>query len=265
MTDCTGRPAELFLEAYLQGSLPEAEAEAFEEHYFNCSLCLAQVEALQAVAAKLASQPREFAKKPLGWPIRAGIWGAIAAMLAIGFVGLRMKRQPTQSLGKGPATTLPQSVSAVPTTTVASASVTRLADMTLPVFQAPHLRGENSDPHFETGMKAYGARNYLMAINDLLLVPAQDRDALAAQFYIGVCQMREGNLEAATTSLRSVSEAGNSLQQEAAFYYLAQVAFARDDATTARHYLARTISLHGDYEKRAHNQLANALATSSTN
>jgi hypothetical protein len=52
-----------------------------------------------------------------------------------------------------------------------------------------------------------------------------------------------------------VGDAGDSPQQEAAFYYLAQIALADNDATAARHYLSQTISLHGDFEKRAHAEL----------
>jgi len=68
--------------------------------------------------------------------------------------------------------------------------------------------------------------------------------------------MKDSNLPAATKTLRSVADAGDSPQQEAALYYLAQVALAGNDATTARHFLARTISLHGDFEGRARAQLS---------
>jgi len=44
---------------------------------------------------------------------------------------------------------------------------------------------------------------------------------------------------------------GDSPQQEAALYYLAQIALVHNDPTTARHYLARTIALRGDFERRA--------------
>jgi hypothetical protein len=87
MNHCKGSPSEQFLESYVRGTLPEAEAEGFEEHYFDCPACLAQVEALQAVALKLASQSRMPAKKPIPWPRRARLWGAIAATLAVGFIG----------------------------------------------------------------------------------------------------------------------------------------------------------------------------------
>jgi hypothetical protein len=97
MTHCTGTPAEQLLESYLQGTLSEAEARGFEEHYFDCPVCLAQAEALQSVAMKLKGLPMPPEKKPIPWPRRAGLWGAIAATLVVGFIGIRAGRMALRS------------------------------------------------------------------------------------------------------------------------------------------------------------------------
>jgi hypothetical protein len=145
---------------------------------------------------------------------------------------------------------------------LASTTISRLADLTLPAFQPPNLRGQVGDPHFDAGMKAYARQDCPSAVMDLSQVPTQDNDSLAAQFYTGVCQMHEGDLAAASSSLRRVESAGDSPQQEAALYYLAQIALARNDATAARHYLASTIALRGDFLTRARAQLAGIPAES---
>ena len=64
MTNCSGKQADDFLESYLAGTLPEAESQRFEEHYFDCPDCLAQVEALQAVAQQLRNRPVSVASSP---------------------------------------------------------------------------------------------------------------------------------------------------------------------------------------------------------
>ena len=51
-------------------------------------------------------------------------------------------------------------------------------------------------------------------------------DALSAQFYSGVCQMKLNQLDAAAATLGQVAGKGDSPQQEAALYYLAQIASA---------------------------------------
>jgi hypothetical protein len=260
MTDCSGTLTGRYLEQYIQGVLSESEALRFEEHYFDCPSCLAQVEALQAVTLKLGGQPRKTPKMPIPWPVRTSALAALAAMLIIGFLGFRVLYRPAgPAVAKGPTAQVHESSqSSQPApASPASSSISRLADLALPAFQPPNLRGKSGNPHFGAGMKAYTSQNCPSAVESLMRVPTQDDDSLAAQFYTGVCQMHEGDLAAATSSLRYVESSGDSPQQEAALYYLAQIALARNDATTARRYLASTIALRGDFLTRAHAELAN--------
>ena len=67
--------------------------------------------------------------------------------------------------------------------------------------------------------------------------------------------MHAGKLATAESTLRHVAAAGDSPQQEAAWYYLAQIALARSDAETARRDLGRVVALHGDFEQAANTQL----------
>jgi hypothetical protein len=259
MTQCTEALIDEYLERYIQGTLPEREAQKFEEHFFDCPECLAQVEALQAVTLKLGSQPRKTAKTPIPWPIRAGALAAMAAMLILGIWGLRDMHRPTApTVANNSAAPIPlprQSPQSAPAS-AASSALLRLADLTLPTFQMPNLRGQSGDPHFIAGMKAYTRQDCLSAVQALSQVPVQDEDSLAGQFYIGVCQIHLDNLNSAAATLKRVANAGDSPQQEAAFYYLAQIALERNDATNGRLYLTRTISLHGDFERRARTEIS---------
>lgn len=63
-------------------------------------------------------------------------------------------------------------------------------------------------------------------------------------------------MSSATGTLHAVAGAGDSPQQEAALYYLAQLALAREDGPAARKYLKQTIALRGDFEKRARAELS---------
>jgi anti-sigma factor RsiW len=258
MTNCAGTPAEQLVESYLLGTLPEDEALKFEEHYFECPVCLVQVEALQAVTGRLRSEPRRQARTLISWPIRFAALGAMAAALVLGFFALRAGHQGQQPMvAKAPTVQTPQAgpTAEAKASTPTAAAVSQLADLALPVFRAANLRGENGSPQFAAGMTAYAKQDCPGAVKALAKVPAADEDARAARFYSGVCEMHDGDLKLASRSLRGVGDAGDSPQQEAAFYYLAQIALADNDATAARHYLSQTISLHGDFEKRAHAEL----------
>jgi hypothetical protein len=261
MTNCTRKPAEEYVESYLQGTLAEVEAQNFEEHYFDCPICLAQVEALQTVTHALRNEPRIPLKAPIPWPIRIGAFGAIAALLFLGFLEFRTRHQvPQVSVASGPVAPNPSAQPTQPTvpakpTSPAPSALSSLADMTLPAFQAPNLRGQSGNPQFESGMKAYSSHECPLAIKTLAMVPATDEDSLAARFYSGVCQMHDGDLAPASKTLLGVADAGDSPQQEAALYYLAQIALARNDPSSARQFLTRTISLRGDFERRARSEL----------
>jgi hypothetical protein len=109
-------------------------------------------------------------------------------------------------------------------------------------------------------MKAYSQGDCPGAERSLSQVGPPDADSLAATFYAGLCLMHEQKLSAAHDKLLQVAGAGDSPEQEAALYYLAQVALARNDAAAARPFLERTVSLHGDFERRARAELANLPA-----
>jgi anti-sigma factor RsiW len=275
MNHCTGAPAEQWLERYIQGTLPDAESQQFEEHYFDCPVCLAQVEAMQAVRARLAELPaselpskQPLAKKRapiLAWPTAAAAVAALAASLLIVVLGERLLLPrilpPNVTIQTGPQSpTNPHpGANSQTSTTIPSTSVVQLADLTLPPFRAATLRGANEDSDFAAGMKDYSAGDCRAALTALSRASASGASALASKFYSGVCQMHLGDLPAAAATFQRVASAGDSPQQEAAFYYQAQIALARNDATSARQNLDRTLALHGDFEQRARRQSA-ALA-----
>jgi len=270
MTSCMGKPTDLYLERYLQGSLPEFEAQEFEEHYFACPVCHGQVQALGMVAAKLASQPATMPETatpvrvlswPLRLPMRVAALGAIAAMLVIGVLGFRVyeaRRHSSTPVSTAVAPALPPTqVWPVPAASVPAASTeaASLAGLSPPPFTAMRLRGPVTASAFTDGMAAYTRHDCRDALKSLSQVSNQDEDALAAEFYAGICEMKLGDMAAASAQLLQVANAGDSPQQEASLYYLAQVSLAGKNTEQARRYLVRTIALHGEFERRARVEL----------
>ncbi len=271
MNPCDGAPAELLLERYIQGTLPDAEAQQFEEHYFDCPVCVAQVEALQAVRTRLAGLPineqptaqtaTKKRAKLFAWPTPMAAMVALAASLFIVFLSYRFmlpnflpSTVTIQTGPQSPATSHPATTPS--SSTQPSTSVAQLADLTLPPFRAATLRGESEDADFAAGMTAYSTGDCRAALTALSRVPESASSALAAQFYSGECQMHLGDLRSAATTLQRVAAAGDSPQQEASYYYLAQIALTRNDAPAARQALDDTVALRGDFEQRARRQSA---------
>jgi hypothetical protein len=129
MTECIGGPVEEFAERYLNGSLPEAEAESFENHYFACDTCHETLLVMKDIQASLAAAPRAESGhetghesdsvqplrivsrrdvKPLqlGTPKKFVAWGSIAAaiLVAVVLTTVALNRHPaTETAGNTPS------------------------------------------------------------------------------------------------------------------------------------------------------------------
>jgi tetratricopeptide (TPR) repeat protein len=244
----------------VEGTLSKSEEERFEEHYFDCPVCLEYLEAVEAVASQLEQNPVKVEPVPArqltaGWRW-AWVFAGATVVIAIGFVsfiGMQHPTAPSVLTVKAPVKTQAPEVPR-PTEKVSVTGPAQLADVAIPAYTAMALRGESRDEHFLAGMKAYQAGGYGEATTDLAQVPAESRDGLTARFYLGACQMHLNQLNRASATLNAIVAAGDSPEQEAALYYLAQIALVRHQVAEARMYLSRTIELHGDFEARARSQ-----------
>ena len=255
MRTCDGKPAERYALAYFEGSLPEDETEAFEQHYFDCPVCAERLQTMRAASHVLAREPAVDIealrrKRFLGWPVPAPAWG-LAAAAALLVLGIFLFHRP----GPAPQAQLAQ-LNPPQSPVQATAAPSRQADFGMPVFAAPELRAEREDPHFKAGRGAYAQGDYPGAITVLRRVPASAQESLAARFYIAACLMKQGELDGAATAFDRVARAGDSPQRESAFYYLAQIALAQGNLGEARRRLNQTIALRGDLETKARSQMA---------
>jgi hypothetical protein len=299
MNECIGGPVEEFAERYLNGSLPEAEAEAFEAHYFACDTCHEFLLALKDVQASLEAAPRSMeATEPtaqplrivsrnggkpvqLGTPRRFIAWGSIAAaiLVAVVLTTMALNRHgmlhesaanlppspEQQERPAGPTGPLPDKSAPAPKGGTSGAEANHnvqmasLADLQIPGYQASHLRGSESteaaDLSFEGAMRSYAQGNCPAALNQFGHVPDGSKHGVAARLYGGLCHFKAHELSQAQSSFEAVIAAGDTPQLESAEYYLAQTMLLRSDAATARLWLRRTVSLHGDYQARAQAQL----------
>ena len=122
--DCPLRSGLDAAEAYVAGTLPEAEQDAYEQHFFSCPACLAQVQTLQELADRLRQLPAPAVLHRTPRPGRAAApWLGLA--LAAGLVaafgwwwqgGLTRPPAPPVAAGRGaPATATPAPTTPAPT------------------------------------------------------------------------------------------------------------------------------------------------------
>ena len=260
MNDCIGAPAHEWLERYVDGTLPEQEKQQFEDHYFDCPVCLGELQAVQAAQEQLRRHPVNVAPpraRIFSWPVMV-TFGAMAATLAIAVTTFRVMREHPHSQN-AQAIVQPQQAAPAPAKPDAgepAQEIAQLADLSLPPYRAATLRDGTADAAFEQGMRFYTAGNCPAATTALSKVDSLGPDGTAAAFYLGVCRMNARDFAGAASQLHHVAFGGESPQLESAWYYLAQIALANSDLSKARLDLNRVISLHGDLEARAEQQLS---------
>jgi len=285
MMRCDGGPAEELAEQYLMGGLTEKEREHFEEHYFSCAACHEYLLRLKEIQSELGRDAgSQAAARPMrivargsmakAVPFRLVAFGALAAMILMAVVLTELAGRQGgrhREAAQTPANSLP-----VDGTSVANAKketgaahddahsrqveMAALADLALPGYHAPQLRGaETSDAQhaaFAAGMERYVAGDCTGAIEELNQVHDDAANGVAANLYAGLCQFKRKRLAEAQTSLEKVVAAGDTPQLEAADYYMAQTMLLRSDAAGGSRWLSKTIALHGDYEERARAELS---------
>ena len=269
MNPCDRVPAIENAASYMAGTLSQSEAEQFEDHYWNCPACLAYLQALEAAGDELAREPApQSAPAPkmrvLAWPVPVWALGAVAAAAVLAVVGVRTlgphPEKPSQAQSAPAGATSSAATAQVASSSPVRQAATELADLALPAFSGSTLRGAGMEAHFEEGMAAYSRGDCKGALSALAKVPAEDKQGRKAELFSSLCRMHQGDLGGAEAGLRGVVDGGDSLELEAAFYYLAQIDLARNDAAGAHGYLVRTIALRGDLEKRARLQDQKVLA-----
>ncbi len=270
MSNCIGAPARQWLEQYVEGTLPDTEAENFENHYFDCPVCLGELQAVQAAQEALRRHPVPITpqKRLFEWPMHwrpVASFGALAAVLVLGFFTVRIISHGPQTGGSvavtKPAPATPASNPAQPSDSGGQpvtqvAELAAMADLGLPQYRSAVLRDGTAETAFERGMKQYVVGDCAGATQALSEVDQSGPDGLAAQFYSGVCRMHAGDLSAAASTLQHVASAGDSPYQESAYYYLAQIALAQSNAAEARRDLNHVVSLRGDLVHQARRQLS---------
>ncbi len=211
---------------YVSGLLEADEMDAFEQHYFGCDACFADVGALRD-AQKVLAKPR---------PSYARRWGYLAAMAA----GITAMAIYISGDRPRPPQPQPQQAS-VPT----APGLTLLAKFEPPVYQeALHRGGESAT--FARAMQRYQARDYPSAIQML-----RRESTPKAKFFLGASMLLSGDIEQGAATLGPLASGKANPYQEESLYLLANAALAQNDGGRAKAHLDALIALGGDWAARA--------------
>jgi tetratricopeptide (TPR) repeat protein len=242
--NCQRVITENLIERYLQGTLEPSLRDDFEDHYFACESCLAQVQTVQAIKPVLANMPPPAPAKrswaPLPW------FGLAAAALALFLIFW-----PKPSPSPGPVATLPLTVPAPP--------ALLLLSEVQPAPYSPALFRDGAGapgPAFSEAMRSYQKGEWNQAAQSLAAVAENSPSNFAALHFVGISSLLAGKSEAALAFLDRVIAFGQqSPFEEEARFYRAQTLLLLRRSPEARQELERIIKARGDYEAPARSLL----------
>jgi tetratricopeptide (TPR) repeat protein len=229
---CQGVDRENVIERYIAGRLDTREKEDWEQHYFGCERCAAQLETCLAVKEPLRAMAPEIRRElPPARRIATWMWlAAAAATVLIGLAAVRFAGQPAPPV----------------------AQLAGLARFEPPTYSPPVLRGVESklEAQFREAMVAYSRRDYRQAITGLHSALALDPGSDAARFFLGACYLLTGDAASGTRELRAVAAGHSPFASEAA-YDLAKGYLQQGDKATALQVLRRIADGNGEFSENA--------------
>jgi tetratricopeptide (TPR) repeat protein len=256
-------------EKYLLGQLSQADQEAYELHYFECSHCFDQLQTHRVLYSELKCSAvairRESLQPRMIWHWK---WATLAAtavlILGLGFFQVRHMhvgtpktlvtrnpRQPTAHIDEGNANASRHS----PETTDNSAgrSVVALATVEPAPYLPVVLRGDEDEAtqQFQLAMRRYLKADYAGAIRELQVALKRDPEAADIRFYLGVSYLLGGKTDSAIEELRKAVDAGDSPYFESEHFYLAKAYIAKSNLVNSVDELRKTVALHGSHEAEA--------------
>lgn len=237
-------------EAYVAGTLSEADLTAFEEHFFGCEACLAQVQLLQDVRDRLAAiparakaaDPRWSAAPWLGLALAAGLVGAVSFWWNAARPA-RQAQAPTPAAVEParpvppPATTAPSPAPppAAPSPAPNRGAVLGPLAIVLPPRYVPlTVRGSAPAGSFDAAMAHYVAGRYAEAAAALRMLAAAGSEEPGVLFFLGVSELATGRVGEGRQALARVVDADVQPYADEAHFYLGKAAIAAGDLAAAR-------------------------------
>jgi hypothetical protein len=246
--DCSSVEQGDIIECYLRpGGLSEAEAEAFELHYFGCPQCFDLLEAARAARSALAHSAAPVVAMPAGH--KSFRWVAIAAGIAIAAIGIWLLRQPTTES----AQIAKQIVVAKPAVPETRPNLTQLARYDPPHYDPAAMRGQSSDAQtaFAEAMQSYLQADYSNAAQKLRAATAAHPAYTPAHFFLGASELLLQHGGSAVAEMNRVLEDRESPFHEEAQWAIAKSLLLAGDTAGARRQLSAVVSAGGDLAPKA--------------
>ena len=241
--------------ATCDGTLPQTEAEAFEEHYFGCQRCFSELQLRHGVALELAHQsgPKDSAIAPKTRSYAAWVLAA-AAVLILSVTGVWVVRQRSAVNSTGSTTALLDSQQKL------FEELARIEQV--PPYVQATIRGGvgPAQEKFRQGMQLYQQGKYAEAIPFLRSALQSDTELLPGRFYLGISLLMINQTDEAIQILMSLTGSADNPYLEESHWYLAKAFFRKKDIKAGTGHLEAVAGLNGPYAPDAHRLLERVRA-----
>jgi hypothetical protein len=249
MLDCADIKVRDLAERYLLDALDESDRRIYEEHFFNCQRCFAELQMLATLSEGLRLDEGDLVSEAKKRTLIPWILAAMVVVVLGASFGAAIwlgSRQP------------PPSGSALAGLSASDRSVIEdFARLEAVSYESLRMRGIGNDARskFRAGMEHYAAGEFVAARGVLADARDLDPDAPDIAFYLGVTQLMTGERAEGTQTLESTVAMGDTAFLEDALLYLARASWAEDDWAGTRSNLERVVALEGDREDLARRPL----------
>jgi len=205
-------------ERYCLKQLPDEQAAEYEDHYFECQACYAELRAVQEARQQLAAKPVAVMPPPRAqyrWLSIAA--GCVLALSSAVWFATRPVADPYPELAR----------------------------VDPPAYRAVLVRGAGEAGGFAEAMQAYQAARYAEALTALDAVARAEPDNAAA-FYAAACELAMRHPAEAARRFAAVAARGESRFQEPAYWFEAKAWIGVRNRAQAEQALRKLVALQGD-------------------
>lgn len=245
------------IDKYLNDRLSEQETEEFEQHYFGCSRCFAELEARHAAAFELngvnnslKALPERAPRGSFSWhiPLAAAASILLAAMLLFKFYDPQAPVPPPAVRNERP-----DAVPAEATDQNAKLQQLAMIDEAPPYVSSSRRGGEGNLAleKFREGMEKYVQGRYTDAIPPLEQSARLDPSHLPTTFYLGISYLMTDKPDQAISRLSRLTRSDSNPFSDESHWFLAKAFLKKQDLVSARRELDYVVASGGQHSEEA--------------
>ncbi|HEY2934299.1 MAG TPA: tetratricopeptide repeat protein [Acidobacteriota bacterium] len=256
--NCRDIETQEMIDKYLRDRLSERETEEFEQHYFGCARCFAELQWRHAAVLELNVNKNSLKALPKRAPRVLAKWRiplAAAATILLAAIALFRFYHPQMPVPSAPVRNASPNAGAPAGASDQNAKLQQLAmiEEAPPYVPSSSRGGEGSRAleRFKQGMEKYVKGKYADAIPSLEQAARLDPKHLPATFYLGICYLMTDQTDYAVSKLSRLTQSDSNPFGEESHWFLAKAYLRKQDLASAKRELNSVIAAGGLHRREA--------------